>query len=337
VPYHLQEAVQVPAGAANLALVVTDAGGHPVSFLPSPEVTAKVQALHPAPAGFVWAGYQAAVGIPPASAGATNLHQVRATFSANNPAAVTGATWSSSDADVVSGIAVVETYHPLGVGTEGPVVACRSFGWTCTYGLIPPVLAWDFSTTAYQSVGPPPSAVAYHLQQAVQMPTDYANLALSVTDSQGTPTSYVPSSDVTAKVQALHPAAAGYVWVGYQSALAMNPGSGAGSTNAYSLHVSFSTANPAAVTGATWSSSDADVLSGMPVVETFHALGLPTQGGRGTLTILHAAGALQLSWTGPGTLQYSPFPNGPWTDSANQSNPQVLQLTPANRFFSLRQ
>src|SRR5438093_6477500 len=32
--------------------------------------------------------------------------------SAGNPASVTGATWSSSDADLTTGIGVAETYHP---------------------------------------------------------------------------------------------------------------------------------------------------------------------------------------------------------------------------------
>jgi hypothetical protein len=231
---------------------------------------------------------------------------------------------------------VVETYHPLGVAAQGAVVACAASGWTCTYGLNPPTLAWSYSISALQSASTPPSSVAYHLQQAVQVPADYSNLVLSVTDSIGKAVGYLVSSSVAAKVQAIHPAATGYVWVGYQSAVALPPGFGAGSTNNYSVHVNFGTGHPAVVTGATWSSSDADVLSGMPVLEAYHALGLPTQGNQSQLGIAQAGGAIQLSWAGPGTLQFSPAVTGPWTDSTNQSNPQFVQLTGKLTFFSLR-
>jgi hypothetical protein len=45
----------------------------------------------------------------------------------------------------------------------------------------------------------------------------------------------------------------------------------------------------------------------------------------------------QLSWTGGGTLQYAPAVTGPWTNSANQANPQVLSITNTAQFFRLRQ
>jgi outer membrane lipopolysaccharide assembly protein LptE/RlpB len=338
VAYHLQEAVEVPTGYAKLALSVTDANGQPVSYLASSDVTAKVQALHPAARGYVWVGYQSIVGIDPGTGeGNSNSYVVRVSFSASNPGAVTGATWSSSDADVVSGIAVVETYHPLAVATPGAVVACAASGWTCTYSLNPPTIAWDYSSTAVQSVGQVSSGAPYHLQEAVQVPTGYAKLALSVTDSNGQPVGYVASTAVTAKVQALHPAAPGYVWVGYQSTLGINPGTGVGNTNSYVVRVSFSVTNPGAVTGATWSSSDADVVAGIAVVESYHALGLPTLGGKSQVAIVQSSGAIQLSWTGPGTLQDSVAVTGPWIDSTNQSNPQIVQLIGPLKFFILRQ
>ena len=44
-----------------------------------------------------------------------------------------------------------------------------------------------------------------------------------------------------------------------------------------------------------------------------------------------------LSWTSTGTLEEAPTVTGPWTDSANQNNPQVLVTTNSARFFRLRQ
>jgi hypothetical protein len=221
------------------------------------------------------------------------------------------------------------------VATEGPIIASTAISITCTYRLVPPLLGWTIHLRTAQTAGAPPSSVAYHLQQAFQVPVDYANLTLAVTDSQGKPVSYLPSPDVTAKVQALHPAAPGYVWVGYQSAEGTDPGSGGGSSSTYSIHVSFVTKDPATVTGATWSSSDADVLSNIAVVEGYSVLGLPAV--QSQLGIVQSGGQVQLSWSGPGVLQLSSDPNGPWTDSPNQNNPQTLQTTEARKFFSLRQ
>jgi hypothetical protein len=45
----------------------------------------------------------------------------------------------------------------------------------------------------------------------------------------------------------------------------------------------------------------------------------------------------QLSWTGDGTLQSAPAVTGPWTDKANQANPQPLSATNAAEFYRLRQ
>lgn len=45
----------------------------------------------------------------------------------------------------------------------------------------------------------------------------------------------------------------------------------------------------------------------------------------------------QLSWTGGGTLQSAPAVTGPWSDAADQSNPQDLSTTNAAEFYRLRQ
>jgi hypothetical protein len=45
----------------------------------------------------------------------------------------------------------------------------------------------------------------------------------------------------------------------------------------------------------------------------------------------------QLSWTSVGVLEEAPTVTGPWTDAANQSNPQTLSTTNAAQFYRLRQ
>jgi len=45
---------------------------------------------------------------------------------------------------------------------------------------------------------------------------------------------------------------------------------------------------------------------------------------------------LNLSWTGAGTLQQARVVTGPWTDSGNQSNPQVIVTTNSAMFYRLR-
>lgn len=44
----------------------------------------------------------------------------------------------------------------------------------------------------------------------------------------------------------------------------------------------------------------------------------------------------QLSWTSVGVLQQAPAVSGPWTDAADQSNPQILATTNAAQFYRLR-
>lgn len=62
-------------------------------------------------------------------------------------------------------------------------------------------------------------------------------------------------------------------------------------------------------------------------------LGFPAVVPPGRLSIQNG----QLSWTGDGTLQSAPAVSGPWTDKANQSNPQPLSTTNAAEFYRLRQ
>lgn len=57
----------------------------------------------------------------------------------------------------------------------------------------------------------------------------------------------------------------------------------------------------------------------------------------GVLSIQNISGNEQLSWTSIGTLQAAPSLNGPWTDFANQTNPQTLVVSNSPQFFRLRQ
>lgn len=45
----------------------------------------------------------------------------------------------------------------------------------------------------------------------------------------------------------------------------------------------------------------------------------------------------QVSWTGTGVLEQAPVVTGPWTQSADQSNPQTVSATNAAMFYRLRQ
>jgi hypothetical protein len=55
------------------------------------------------------------------------------------------------------------------------------------------------------------------------------------------------------------------------------------------------------------------------------------------MNIANAGGSMSLSWTSTGTLQTAPAVIGPWTDVANQDNPQVLNTTNPMTFYRLRQ
>jgi hypothetical protein len=55
------------------------------------------------------------------------------------------------------------------------------------------------------------------------------------------------------------------------------------------------------------------------------------------VAVLSVTSSGNLSWTSIGTLQQAPAVTGPWTDSGNQANPQVLTTTNSAMFFRLRQ
>jgi hypothetical protein len=65
--------------------------------------------------------------------------------------------------------------------------------------------------------------------------------------------------------------------------------------------------------------------------------GVATVSGPGVPSISQDGGVTTLRWTGGGILQEAPEVDGPWTDAADQSNPQVVP-TPAGtrKFFKLR-
>jgi hypothetical protein len=56
----------------------------------------------------------------------------------------------------------------------------------------------------------------------------------------------------------------------------------------------------------------------------------------GTLSIQSAGANVNISWTSTGILEEAPSVTGPWTDSANQNNPQSRPSTGPATFFRLR-
>jgi hypothetical protein len=55
------------------------------------------------------------------------------------------------------------------------------------------------------------------------------------------------------------------------------------------------------------------------------------------MSITKSGGNTSLSWTSTGTLQEALIVTGPWTVSANQANPQVLNATNQTTFYRLQQ
>jgi hypothetical protein len=55
------------------------------------------------------------------------------------------------------------------------------------------------------------------------------------------------------------------------------------------------------------------------------------------MNITASGGSTSLSWISTGTLQEAPAVTGPWMDSANQTNPQVLATTNSAIFYRLQQ
>lgn len=53
--------------------------------------------------------------------------------------------------------------------------------------------------------------------------------------------------------------------------------------------------------------------------------------------LVWVGGNVTISWTGPGTLQEAPTVTGPWTDAANQNNPQTTAASGPAKFYRLKQ
>jgi len=78
-------------------------------------------------------------------------------------------------------------------------------------------------------------------------------------------------------------------------------------------------------------------FSNIVIAATAPEVGFPPPAVPAVMGVTHSAGVANLSWTSTGTLQQAPAVTGPWTDSANQSNPQALVTTNSETFFRLRQ
>lgn len=55
------------------------------------------------------------------------------------------------------------------------------------------------------------------------------------------------------------------------------------------------------------------------------------------MSVIHSGGSTILSWSSTGTLEEATAVTGPWTTSANQTNPQTLTTTGPAMFYRLRQ
>ena len=50
-----------------------------------------------------------------------------------------------------------------------------------------------------------------------------------------------------------------------------------------------------------------------------------------------SGGNVTISWTGAGTLEEATAITGPWSNSANQNNPQSVPATGSGKFYRIRQ
>jgi hypothetical protein len=61
-----------------------------------------------------------------------------------------------------------------------------------------------------------------------------------------------------------------------------------------------------------------------------------TRGAPPRLTVSRTGGTITIEWTGSGTLEEADSVSGPWTDSANQNNPQNVTATAAAKFYRVK-
>ena len=73
------------------------------------------------------------------------------------------------------------------------------------------------------------------------------------------------------------------------------------------------------------------------IAATATGVGFAVQPPVAVMSVVNSGGVPNLSWTSIGTLQQAPAVTGPWADSTNQANPQVLATTNSATFFRLRQ
>lgn len=78
-------------------------------------------------------------------------------------------------------------------------------------------------------------------------------------------------------------------------------------------------------------------FSNITMAATATDVGFAPESLRSVLSLHQVSGQLQLSWTGTGTLEVAPAPQGPWIDATTQLNPQTLYTTNSAQFFRLRQ
>lgn len=73
------------------------------------------------------------------------------------------------------------------------------------------------------------------------------------------------------------------------------------------------------------------------IAATAPEVGFAVPPAQSLLSIQPAGADVNVSWTGTGTLEEAPTASGPWSDSANQNNPQTRTTSGDARFFRVRQ
>jgi|GEM_PF-704526 len=79
------------------------------------------------------------------------------------------------------------------------------------------------------------------------------------------------------------------------------------------------------------------VFTNIIIAATAPEVGFAAHPPTAVMNITTSGETVSLFWTCTGTLQQAPAVTGPWTDAANQANPQVLNRTNSIIFYRLRQ
>jgi hypothetical protein len=236
-PYHLQTAVLKPSSFPVPSASLKDSLGNPVftSFgeeiilLENNSVTAKIQAISPAPPGYEWYGLQSNSITPSDSPNADSTYfDVAFEWTDLPPGSEdsTGAFWMSDDKDDLYQELITDAFTTLDTSR---LTANTNYGIevkNCVYSWDPFYMKWNVYWWCHDySNRISVISMPYRLQTAVLKPVTFPAPNVTLTDFLGNPVQTAfgeqiilsESSSVTAKIQGLSPAPPGYEWYGLQS------------------------------------------------------------------------------------------------------------------------